>query len=144
MLKKYNKTVLNGGYKLVRECKFPNKIYRKLAKEYDDMGYIDETVGRELNFLFDDNYSVGIHRTGYSKVDSNYLHDVFYNGLINNGDLMQGVISNDYINISKTVSIYSNFIVACGQIKSAHKYKYSDELLAGRNYKPLGIYTAVL
>lgn len=96
------------------------------------MGYLDENVGRILNSLFDEDYAFGIHRTGYSKVDSNYLYDVFYNGLINNGDIMQGVLDNGYINIEKTVSIYNNFIVACGQIKAACRYKYSDGVIIVR------------
>lgn len=124
--------VLNKSYKLTKENIIPNRYYKKLAKQYDKMGYLDVNIGRELSLLFNEDYAVGIHRTGYSRADSNYLYDVFYNGLINNGDLMQGVAQNDYISIGKTVSIYSNPIIAVGQIKSACRYKDSDGVIIVR------------
>lgn len=126
MFKRFKNT--NGNYSLVK-----NKVVNKkakflynLAKEYDDYGFMSQEVGKELSSLFDDpNYIVAIHRTGYSVIDDEYLKDVFFNGLINNGDVMSGAYQENYIDIEKTATLFYDFVIMNGQIKSAGNYKGS-------------------
>lgn len=56
-------------------------------------------LGKELNNLFEEGYSVAIHRTGYTTMEQKNLDDVFNNGLINNGDAMLGSVSTNWIDI---------------------------------------------
>lgn len=122
------------GYKLIKN--FPlltlnSKIrfQKKYAKDYDKVGYISESLGNELATLFNDDYEIGIHRTGYSIVNNEYLADVFTNGLINNGDAMQGVMRSnpdESMNIEKTVSFMSNIMLLVWQLKIAYSYKASQ------------------
>ncbi len=101
---------------------------KTLAKDYDKYGFMSEDLGKELEELFDDDYVVGIHRTGHTIVSDEFLSDVFNNGLINNGDAMQGVVS-DNPDISKTVSLQSDFLLMYGQIKTCNGYKNSQGVL---------------
>lgn len=77
-------------------------------------------LGKELESLFDDDCVVGIHRTGYTMVTPEFLNDVFNNGLINNGDGMQGIVQYEP-DITKTVSLQNNFLLMYGQIKTCNK-----------------------
>ena len=117
------------GYKLVKNKDIKRLGRRhpgyKLAKGYDSIGYISAELGKEIENLWDDDYIVGIHRTGDTPVTENFLKDVFNNGLINNGHAMQGV-KDEYINIERTVSLFKNMIVFVGQLKAAKGYKGSD------------------
>lgn len=105
-----------------------NKMLAQLAKQYDDFGYMSNHLGAEIEKLFSDNsYIVGIHRTGYSIVDEDYLKEVFNRGLINNMDLLQGGIHIDdnYLDIRKTVDLFYDPIVFNGPLKAANRYKES-------------------
>lgn len=105
-----------------------NKMLVQLAKQYDGFGYMSNDLGTEIEALFsDDSYIVGIHRTGYSIVDEDYLKDVFNRGLINNMDLLQGGICLDdnYLDIRKTVDLFYDPIVINGPLKAANRYKES-------------------
>lgn len=117
-------------YKLTKSpcVKGQHKYLVKLAKQYDKYGYMSSSLGKEIEMLFeDDSYIVGIHRTGYSIVDDEYLKDVFNKGLINNMDAFQGGIHTDdnYMNIEKTVTLFHDPIILNGQLKVAHGYKGS-------------------
>lgn len=105
-----------------------NKMLMKLAKQYDDFGYMSVSLGREIESLFqDESYIVGIHRTGYSEVDNEYLKEIFNHGLINNMDLLQGGIhiDKDYLDIKKTVDLFYDPILLNGALKTANRYKAS-------------------
>ena len=122
------------GYKLIKNfplLTFNSRVrfQKKYAKDYDSVGYISEQLGKDLEKLFDDDYEIGIHRTGYSVVNKEYLADVFTNGLINNGDAMQGVMRSnpdESMNIEKTVSFMSNIMLLVWQLKIAYGYKDSQ------------------
>lgn len=106
-----------------------NKTLFQLAKQYDEMGYMPLEVGRELEQLFlDDSYIVGIHRTGVSNVNDEYLKDIFNKGLINNMDCLQGghYMSENYLDIKKTVDLFYDPIVLNGALKTAGWYKESE------------------
>lgn len=98
----------------------------ELAKQYDDYGFMSNKLGKELNNLFEDGYSVAIHRTGYTTMGKKILDDVFNNGLINNGDAMLGSVNINWIDIEDTVTFFDRFLIMNGQIKVANKYKNSD------------------
>ena len=105
-----------------------NKMLVQIAKQYDGFGYMTTDLGRELESLFqDDSYIVGIHRTGYSEVDEEYLKEVFNRGLINNMDLLQGGFhtDKDYLDIKKTVDLFYDPILLNGALKTANRYKQS-------------------
>lgn len=113
-------------YKLIKDIKYKNKWYKGLAKGYDKISTITNKVAQELKEVCDfDNYIIGIHRTGYTMVDSEIISDVFNNGLINNGHIMQGV-QDKYIDLERTVSIISDFTLLIGALKTAHNYKGSQ------------------
>lgn len=104
------------------------RFNKKLAKEYDEIGYISMKLGKELEELWDDDYFIGIHRTGYSSADE-IIKDVFQNGLINNGDGMLGIVYEDpdkMIEIEKTVSECTDLKFLVAQLKTAHGYKNSE------------------
>lgn len=106
-----------------------NKMLVKLAKQYDGFGYMPLEVGKEIEELFkDESYIVGIHRTGYSVVDEEYLKEVFNRGLINNMDALQGGfhLDEDYLDIKKTVDLFYDPIVMNGPLKAAKRYKQSS------------------
>ncbi len=114
-------------YLLVRDFKFnkKNKFDMIRAKNLDEIGYIPKEVGKELESLFDSDYAVGIHRVGYSNIDQT-LPDIFNRGLINNGDMLCGGFQEDYIDITKTVSLMDSFLTMNGELKLAHNYKQSS------------------
>lgn len=125
-LGKYNP---NAPYKLRKDFKYDNKWFKNLAKEYDEISTITNEVAKELKDVCDfQKYAIGIHRTGYSNVTPEYLDDVFNNGLINNGDAMQGV-TRKYVDLEKTVSIIENYTILIGVLKTGHNYKNSDGML---------------
>lgn len=127
-LKLFNKLDPNAEYKLIKNNKYKGKRQglKPLAEDYDSFGFISNSLGKELENLFkDDNYIIGIHRTGYSNVTDNFIDDVFTNGLINNGDIMQGVV-NSNIDIEKTVSIINRLELMVGSLKACHSYKDSE------------------
>jgi len=118
-------------YRLIKSSALnkKNRTLVQLAKQFDSYGYISVSVGREIESLFDDQaYIVGIHRTGYSEVNEEYLQEVFHNGLINNMDLLQGAIHVDenYLDIRKTVDLFYDPIVMNGPLKGASHYKESS------------------
>ena len=116
----------NAPYKLSKDFKYNNNWYKDIAKEYDEISTITNEVAQELKEVCDfDNYIIGIHRTGYTDVNSEVLDDIFNNGLINNGHIMQGAQDN-YIDLERTVSIISDFTLLIGSLKSAHNYKGSQ------------------
>lgn len=117
------------NYKLVENIKYGKKeaFIKELAEDYDSYGNIKYEVGKELEEVYKDidNYEVGLHFTGYSNADQNFIDTVFNEGLINNQDAMQGV-QTTYTNIEKTVSFVGNFTVFIGQLKGAYSYKTSQ------------------
>lgn len=127
------KQKLTKKYKLSKKyplfsLKWGVRFNKKLAKEYDGIGYISMKLGKELEELWDKDYFIGIHRTGYSNIDG-IIGDVFQNGLINNGDAMLGVLHDDpdrMIDIEKTVSECSDLNLLVAQLKTAHGYKNSE------------------
>ena len=94
--------------------------------EQNKKGYMNDSVEKELyNIICDSNYIIGIHRTGYTRIDDNVLNDIFNNGLYSNGHVLSGGITGMY-DIEKTVSIYDNFAELCVNIKQCHGYKISE------------------
>lgn len=125
-LKKYNP---QAPYELCKDFEYNNKWIKELAKEYDEVSTITNEVAEELKGVCDfSKYAIGIHRTGYSSVTPEYLNDVFNNGLINNGDAMQGVDCK-YVDLEKTVSLVENYTILIGLLKTGHNYKDSDGML---------------
>jgi len=116
------------GYSIIKDSKslFEQEFIMQLAKQYDEYGYMSQELGEELDKLFLDNdYIIGIHRTGYTSINENILKDIFENGLINNGHAMVGAPVGQ-CDIEKTVSLFNDFAVLCGQLKSSHGYKCSE------------------
>ena len=104
------------------------RYHKKLARGYDKVGYISMQLGKELEELWDDDYVIGIHRTGYSNANE-IIQDVFTNGLINNGDSMLGCTytkPDEMINLEKTVSVFSDLKLLVWQLKTASGYKESQ------------------
>lgn len=118
-----NKYLLVNSEYIDRKQKFKYN----LAKKYDELGYMTIEVGKEIEELFSNPiYMIGIHRTGYSNVDEEYIKDVFNKGLINNMDLLQGGKTDDtYLDIYKTVSFMDGFITMNAELKLSHNYKNS-------------------
>ena len=115
------------GYSILRSSKSlkEHEFLFELSKNYDEYGFMSQSLGDELDELFlDDNYSIGIHRTGYTNIDDEMLNKIFNEGLINNGHIMSGGMSGN-TDIDKTVSIYEDFPLLNGQLKSAAGYKNS-------------------
>ena len=52
------------------------RYHKKLARGYDKVGYISMQLGKELEELWDDDYVIGIHRTGYSNANE-IIQDLF-------------------------------------------------------------------
>lgn len=117
------------GYSLVKDSSLVNKKYEfefNLAKQYDNYGYMSEELGRELETLFEDeDYILGIHRTGYTQMTNELINKIFNEGLINNGHVMQGGMDG-MTDINKTVSLYQSFTLFTGQLKAASGYKNSQ------------------
>ena len=119
----------NKPYKLTKHGyseKTTHPLIYELAQEYDDLGYMSTGVGKKLEEIFDDDYEILIHRTGYTRVTESILYDVFNNGLINNGDSMQGVGSFYTNERTKTLSQITDMMLMVGSVKTAHNYKGSD------------------
>ena len=120
---------MSKGYKLVKIKEIKNLGRRhpgyKLAKQYDAIGYISDELGKEIERIWDEDYIIGIHRTGDTPVTEHLLLDVFNNGLINNGHVMQGAKDN-CVSIERTVSLFKNMTVFIGQLKAAKGYRNSD------------------
>ena len=115
------------GYSILRSSKTlkDNKFLLELARDYDEVGFMSQELGEELDSLFlDDNYTVGIHRTGYNIMDDKMIQTIFREGLINNGHIMSGAVSGTQ-DIDKTVSMFKDFTLMNGQLKSASGYKNS-------------------
>ena len=85
MVRNYNNEI-DHGYSLVndaRNVKINNPHLQELAEGYDEIGYMSKEVGYELDSLYDDpEYIVGIHRTGFTRVDNQILTDMFNLGYI--------------------------------------------------------------
>lgn len=118
----------NQSYKLTENIEYSKKqcFLKELAEDYDGFGRLEYLVGKELEEVYNNNnYRVGLHFTGYSEANEDFLNNVFQDGLINNQDAMQGIESPN-IDIEKTVSFVDNFTIFIGQLKSAHSYKESQ------------------
>ena len=116
------------GYSILRSSQTlkEDDFLLDLSKEYDEYGYMSEELGKELDNLFvDEDYIVGIHRTGYTNMDEKTINSIFNKGLINNGHIMQGGMAGNY-DIEKTVSLFYDFTIFNGQLKAAHGYKGSE------------------
>ena len=116
-------------YKLTRHGYSKRKVHPMIyetAKEYDHHGYISTKLAKELQKLYDDDYEISIHRTGYTKVTPNLIQEIFDNGLINNGDAMQGVRNSFVSERTKTLTPLKDFMLLVGQIKAACNYKNSE------------------
>lgn len=121
----FGKIKTSDSYKLIKNIKYKNKVYKDLAKDYDSFGYLPYDIGKNFEENLDfDNYKIGIHATGYSNFDEEGIEKVFKEGLINNGDRMLGINSN-YIDTEKTVTFLSNFTLFVGRLKSVNNYKNS-------------------
>lgn len=119
----------NNGYSILRSSKtlIENEYLMGLAKEYDEYGYMSQGLGEELDRLFeDDSYIIGIHRTGYTHMDSEMISSIFNEGLVNNGHLMSSGVINSQPNIERTVTLFKNFTILNGQLKAANGYKGSE------------------
>ena len=119
---------IDHGYSLVKSSNLINKKEKymlDISRGYDQFGYMSESLGMELEAIFkDDNYILGIHRTGPYMSDDK-IDKIFNEGLINNGDIMVGA-KNGQADITKTVSLYLNFAHFIGHLKAANSYKNSD------------------
>lgn len=122
-----NYDVINKEYKIQNTDEFKqlNKNARNIYAPSDEFGYMSYELGTELENLFEPDYVVGIHRTGYTLVDGEYLNDVFTKGLINNNGSMQGAMSSK-IDLNETVSTYNSFMKMYGNVKDASGYKGSN------------------
>jgi hypothetical protein len=116
------------GYSILRSSESikEHEYMFNLSKEYDNYGYMSQELGEELDSLFlNNNYIVGIHRTGYTYMDDITINKIFNEGLINNGHIMSGGIAGTQ-DIEKTVSLFYDFPILNGQLKAAHGYKGSE------------------
>ena len=83
----------------------------------------------ELDNLYKDNdYIIGIHRTGYTYITPEIIDDIFRSGLINNGHMMQGAVAGE-LDIESTVSLFNDFTIFMNQLKAAHGYKNSQGVI---------------
>lgn len=127
-LKLIKKLEYGHGYSILRSSKSlkNNEFLLELSRQYDNYGYMSQELGEELDNLFlDDDYIIGIHRTGYTYMDNDTIENIFSKGLINNGHVMQGGNAGNY-SIESTVSLFQDFTLLNGQLKSAHGYKCSE------------------
>ena len=116
------------GYSILKSSNTlkDNEFILNLAKQTDEYGYMSEELGKELDSLFEnDDYIVGIHRTGYNDMTDEMINKIFNKGLINNGHIMQGGMAGTQ-DIEKTVSLFNDFTVLNNQLKGAHGYKWSQ------------------
>lgn len=97
----------------------PNSQYfYDLADKIDNIGYLSDDVGVELDNLVNDDYVIGIHKTSFQNVD-----EIFNKGLINNGKHAWQVIDNGERNISDTVELCYDSVTLILKLKKAHEYK---------------------
>lgn len=139
------------GYSIIKSSKSLNEheFMMDLAKQYDEYGYASQELGEELDNLFlDDNYVIGIHRTGYTRITNDVLKDIFEKGLINNGHAFQGA-PTEQCYIERTVSLFHDFPILCAQLKASHGYRCSEgciivripkECLYETNKEPMPMY----
>lgn len=117
------------GYSILKSSntlREDNEYILNLAKQYDELGYMSENLGSELDNLFvAQDYIVGIHRTGYTHMNKDVIQSIFNKGLINNGHIMQGGMSGN-CDIENTVTLFSDFTIFNGQLKVAQGYKGSE------------------
>lgn len=149
-LKKQGKDI-SHGYSIIKSSKnlSQNTYMMKLADQYDKYGYMPQELGEELDNLFmDDNYVIGIHRTGYTGITNEVLDNIFNKGLINNGHVFSGA-NTGQCDIEKTVTLFNDFSILCWQLKVSHGYKGSEgcvivripkECLYETNKNPMPMY----
>ena len=116
-------------YKLTKHGYSKRKVHPEIyeaAKEYDEHGYISTKLAKELCELYNDDYEISIHRTGYTKITPNLIQEIFNDGLINNGDAMQGSVVSSVSERTKTLTPLKNIMLLIGQIKASCHYKNSD------------------
>ena len=118
------------GFSLIRDARnvsISHPQIRELAQGYDEIGYMSEEVGRELDSLYDNpDYIIGIHRTGFTRINDKILNDIFNKGLYNNGDIMSSGSDGQRFNIEKTVSLFNNFLTMIPCLKTSEGYKMSQ------------------
>ena len=118
------------GFSLIRDARnvsISHPQIRELAQGYDEIGYMSEEVGRQLDRLYDNpDYIIGIHRTGFTRINDKILNDIFYKGLYNNGDIMSSGSDGQRFNIDKTVSLFNNFLTMVPCLKTSEGYKMSQ------------------
>ncbi len=57
--------------------------------EQNKKGYMDANVENELLKIFsDNNYVIGVHKTGYTPINNDVINDIFLNGLYSNGQVL--------------------------------------------------------
>ena len=110
----------NRKYKLISSIGYEKKGLRSIYVTWDEALNIPYDLGKYLEGLVkgqeNGDYYIGVHSSGIinnwnasndDQIMSNeVIHDIFNNGLINNGDLSSGIDNNDnYNDISKTVKI---------------------------------------
>lgn len=124
-----------NGYSILRSSTHlneKNEFLLQVSKNYDEYGYISEELGEELDKLFDDEeYVIGIHRTGYNYMSPEMINEILNKGLINNGHMMQGGFENG-LDIDRTVTLFNHpdeFPIFMGQLKAAHGYKDSQGII---------------
>ena len=91
------------GYSILKSSSTipQDEYFFNIAKNYDNYGYMKEELGEELENLFnDEDYVIGLHRTGETPIDDEILKSIFNKGLINNGHSMSyGADKSNYINL---------------------------------------------
>lgn len=102
------------------------KYYAHLASAYDSIGYLDESVGKELENLFaDSEFVIGIHYTGRTVVSEDYLHDTFSYGLSVREFKNKEEVDTTDLSIDEAVTLCFDPVHLIGKIKTAHEYKDS-------------------
>lgn len=116
------------------------KKYKEILNDINTYGYISEELGRELENLFNDvgyigsglnfthlGYEIGIHLTGYSPINEEYIETCFNNGLINNGHSMHGGGMNNFApSIDLTTTPMDSVPFTVNHLKKGHSYKGSE------------------
>ena len=74
----------------------------------------------------DDNYVIGIHRTGFTPINEKMINEIFSNELLNLGKSRQGSSKSISFEIDNTVSVLNKFQYLISQIKSAAGYNESN------------------
>ena len=74
----------------------------------------------------DDNYVIGIHRTGFTPINEKMINEIFSNGLLNLGKSRQGSSKSISFEIDNIVSVLNKFQYLISQIKSAAGYNESN------------------